>query len=152
MQESVITEVIIGIRYQDREAYPPPELAEFFRHCGGSLLDHLGDLKVAALVADTGFEHSHRAGVPDAICALTVEAVDYQDCSVSYPDQPGVRDSDPRPAGQVKRYFLPRHYIPRIRACAREFGDGNSAIAIHDVRFRPGAAKGTGRRAHEGGG
>jgi hypothetical protein len=75
MKESMIAEMIVRIRDQDRKGHPPPQLAQF-RRCGrGPFLYHLGDLEVAALITITGFEHGHRAGVPDTGSAATVEPV-----------------------------------------------------------------------------
>ena len=57
------------------KGHPPPQLAQF-RRCGwGAFLNHLSDLEVAALITIAGFEHRHRAGVPDTGSTATVEAV-----------------------------------------------------------------------------
>jgi len=71
----MIAEVIVRITDQDRKGYPPPQLVQF-RRCGrGPFLYHLCDLKVAALVTIHGFEHGHRAGVPNSGSAATLEPV-----------------------------------------------------------------------------
>ena len=71
----MIAEVIVRIRDQDRKGYPPPQLAQFRRGGQGPFLYHLGDLEVAALITIAGFEHGHRAGVPNPGSAATVEPI-----------------------------------------------------------------------------
>ena len=81
----MIAEMIIRIGDQDRKGYPPPQLAQF-RRCGlGPFLYHLSDLEVAALITIAGFEHRHRAGVPDTGSTATVEPVHDKHIPVPHP-------------------------------------------------------------------
>src|ERR1035441_7906712 len=64
MQEPMITEVVISVGDQDREGYPPPELAQVSCRGRGPFLDPSRELQVAALVTVAGLEHCHRAVVP----------------------------------------------------------------------------------------
>src|ERR1035441_8172757 len=94
MQEPMITEVVISVGDQDREGYPPPELAQVSCRGRGPFLDPSRDLQVAALVTVAGLEHCHRAGVADAGRTLAVEPVHDEDVTVADTDQLGIRNLD----------------------------------------------------------
>ena len=62
---------------------PPVQFAQVSVGLGGVPLDHLADLKVAALFPVAGFQHGERTGEPDPVAALPVETVHEQDMSSS---------------------------------------------------------------------
>src|ERR1700678_3303517 len=75
VQETMVSEMIIGVGDQDREGYAPPELAQV-GGCGRRpFLDHFRNLQVATLVTVTGLKHGHRAGVTNPDRPPAVKAI-----------------------------------------------------------------------------